>query len=432
MRYSLAYGRSGLELDLPDSWDITVLRRKPMPVIADPRSGIETALDHPIGCRKLTDEAAGRRTACILICDITRPVPHGLILRPVIEELLSAGLQPEGITVLVATGLHRPNEGRELETLIGDPWVTAHARAENHFARRDEDHVLLGTTSRGIPVRLDRRFVSADLKVVVGLVEPHFMAGWSGGRKLLVPGIAHAETITAFHSAQMLENDHAAAGILSGNPLHDTQSEAVRMAGRVLAVSVVTDAERALAYASFGEVQVGLAAAVTFAERYAVVPVERRFPVVVSTGAGWPLDATYYKTVKGICTGASILEEGGTLLVASECAEGFGSNDFRHAQERMIQEGPRQFRAGAAERAHADIDEWQTLMLARSLQVGPVHLLAGGLAPQDQLLTGAVPEGDLRAALGAAVSRSRGGRLAVIPEGPYVLPRIAAEREEAP
>jgi nickel-dependent lactate racemase len=198
------------------------------------------------------------------------------------------------------------------------------------------------------------------------------------------------------------------------------------MVGRILAVNVVLDAGRALAFASFGEVEESLTAAVAFAERHSAVPVARRFPVVLSTAAGAPLDATYYQTVKGICTGASILERGGALFVASECREGFGSAEFRRAQERMIRDGPRQFRAGAAGRSHADIDEWQTLMLARALAAGTVHLFSEKLDPADHRLTGAVPETDLRSALVRAVDRSGAHRIAVIPEGPYVLPRIVA------
>jgi len=424
MHCSLAYGRTGLVLDLPDSWDITVLRRKPMPLTVDPGKDVAAALDQPLGCRPLAEEAAGMRTACILICDITRPAPNGRVLRPLIERLLDAGLQPSGITVLVATGLHRPNEDGELVQLLGDPWVREHAKVENHFARRDEDHVLLGTTSQGIAIRLDKRFVDAEVRVVVGLVEPHFMAGWSGGRKLVLPGIAHAQTITAFHSAHMLEHELATAGVLRGNPLHSAQGEAIRMVGSIRAVSLVIDENHDLSSVSYGEVEQSLAAAVAFSEPYVVIPVHRRYPVVLSTAAGFPLDATYYQTVKGICTGASILEPGGDLFIASACSEGLGSADFRQSQQRMVLSGPRQFREEMSARAHADIDEWETLMLARALDAGAVHIFAEGLTPVDRHFTGVIYEKDLEAGLIAAVTRAPGHSLAIIPDGPYIIPRL--------
>ncbi len=155
----------------------------------------------------LRELARGRKSACILICDITRPVPNRLFLRPMIETLTANGIPADRITVLVATGLHRPNEGEELAELVGDPWVLEHVRVVNHFARNDSEHIDLGrTATRGTPVSIDRRFLEADLKIATGLVEPHFMAGWSGGRKVVAPGVAGQATIRTFHSARFMED----------------------------------------------------------------------------------------------------------------------------------------------------------------------------------------------------------------------------------
>ncbi len=429
MRLPLRYGKTGLTLEVPDSWDVTVVARRPMPVISDPAAAIETALDNPAGASRLSVESRGCKTACILVCDVTRPVPNGLILRPLITRLLEAGLDPRFITVLVATGLHRPNEGAELAALIGDPWVFEHAVVVNHFARRDEDHVLLGTTSQGIPVCLDRRLVEAQVRVAVGLVEPHFMAGWSGGRKLLLPGVAHADSIMAFHSARILAHPGATTCVIRHNPLHAAQTEALRMVGRALALNVVIDDERAPAFASFGGIEESLAEAIAFAERYMRVRVPARFPVVLSTGAGYPLDATYYQTVKGICAGASILQHGGDLFVASACQEGFGSKEFLEAQERMVRLGRQAFLRDAALKARAPIDEWQTVMLVKALGIATLHFFSEGLGPREQAATGAVMTHDLLHDLQAAVRRVDGHRLAVIPEGPYAAPQTAAESE---
>jgi lactate racemase len=419
MRCTLRYGIQGLALDLPDSWNVTLVTRRPMPAIAEPRGCIETALASPIGAAELTREARGSKRACIMICDVTRPAPNGLILRPLIERLLDAGLRPPGITVLVATGLHRPNEGAELAAVVGDPWVASHATLANHFARRDEDHVTLGTTSQGVPVRIDRRVVDAEVRIAVGLVEPHFMAGWSGGRKLVLPGCAHADSITALHATRMLENLRAESCSLEGNPLHDAQSEALQMLGRTLAVSVVINDARELSFAGYGETGESLAAAIAFADPYARVAVPAAFPVVLSTGAGFPLDATYYQAVKGICAGASILEPGGHLFVAASCAEGLGSRDFRAAQERLCRIGKDAFRADARSRERASIDEWQTVMLLKALDTGTVHLSTESLSRDDIAITGAVPVTHLVDELAAAVEAAEGRRLAILPEGPY-------------
>ncbi len=185
MQVTMHYGKAGLPLNLPDDWDVTVIRKKPMPILPDPLMTLKETFKHPTGAKSLSELARGKCNACILICDITRPVPNGTILPVLIQHLMDGNMKPSDISVVVATGLHRPNEGRELSEVVGSEWVMQTVQIENHFARRDEDHADLGMTRRGIPVKLDRRFVDADLRIVVGLVEPHFMAGYSGGRKVM-------------------------------------------------------------------------------------------------------------------------------------------------------------------------------------------------------------------------------------------------------
>jgi len=429
MNCVMSYGTRGIAVSLPYAWDVTILAKKRMPVPGDPHAVIRGALDSPIGSGRLNEEARGCASACILVCDVTRPVPNGLVLRPVIEALLAAGLEAKAITVLVATGLHRPNEGGELAAVIGDAWVLERVTIANHFARRDDDHRLVGTTRQGVPVRIDRRFLETDLRIAVGLVEPHFMAGWSGGRKLILPGIAHADTIAAFHAWGMLGHPRAATCLLEGNPLHEAQQETLGMVGRTLGVNLVIDHERALSFASFGGIEESHTAAVRFADPYFRLPVPRRFPVVLASGAGFPLDATYYQTVKGICCGASILAPRGDLFVVSACSEGFGSTDFRAAQERLCRDGREKFRAEAASRPRAHVDEWETMMLLKALDSGTVHLFSGGLTEEEHALTGAVRIIDLPRELRAAVESSLGRKIAVLPEGPYVAPEVSSDAE---
>ena len=179
MDISLNYGKSQLSVSLPDTLDVKVIRKPEMPLLDDPVAALEAAFANPDGGAPLAELAAGATTACILICDITRPVPNHLFLRSLIEGLTGAGMPLDGISVLVATGLHRPNEGSELRELVGDDWVLENVRVENHFARDNAAHVDLGVTgTRGVPVKLDRRFVEAEVRIATGLVEPHFMAGW--------------------------------------------------------------------------------------------------------------------------------------------------------------------------------------------------------------------------------------------------------------
>ncbi|MFN0316049.1 MAG: nickel-dependent lactate racemase [Burkholderiales bacterium] len=425
MHITLNYGKGQLPLELPNNWDVTVIRKPPMPVLPDAPEAVTQALASPLGSLSLAQEARGKRTACILICDITRPVPNGLLLPAIIGQLLSAGIHAENICVLVATGLHRPNEGKELEELVGDPWVLSTVKVENHFARRDEDHALVGVTPRGTVVRLDRRFVQADLKIVTGLVEPHFMAGFSGGRKVIAPGIAHAETITTFHNAKFMSHPKADNCVLEGNPLHEEQLAIVTMLGKVLAVNTVIDEHRQMSYVNYGEVVESHLAAVRFIQAYATVHVSRRFPTVLTSAAGYPLDKTYYQTVKGMVSPVNILEPGGNLFIASECSEGIGSHEYASAQRRLIGLGVDGFDSAIARKDHADIDEWQTQMQLKPMRAGAVHLYTTGLTAEDRSLTGVNMTGSLLESLTQCVESSPGKALAVIPEGPYVVPVLA-------
>jgi len=423
---NILYGKTGLEIRLPKNARATVIGKRPMRKLPDARGAVREALAQPIGAVPYAELVRGRRSACILICDITRPVPNRLFLRPLIEGMLAAGMPRERITVLVATGLHRPNEGEELAEVVGDPWVFDMVRVDNHFARDDAAHVDFGFTSkRRTPVKLDRRFVEAELRIATGLVEPHFMAGYSGGRKVIAPGVAHADTIRTFHSARFMEDPAAIQCNLSGNPLHEEQLEIVRMLGEVYAVNTVIDEDRDLVHVNFGEVIESHLTAVAYVAESTRVPVGRRFSTILTSAAGHPLDKTYYQTVKGMVTPLDILEPGGMLIVASACSEGFGSPEFRAAQERLCALGPDAFLQTLLAKSLADVDEWQTEMQLKSMRAGSVQLYTTGLDAEERSLTGVDAIGSIDAALAAAMAKARDPAIAVVPEGPYVVPVVA-------
>jgi lactate racemase len=426
MQIELNYGKGSLEVNLPDDYDITVIRKKPMPIEADSAAAIARALAQAVGVPSLTEVAKRSRSACILICDITRPVPNGLFLPLMVRQMLDAGIARENIRILVATGLHRPNEDQELEELVGDRWVLDTVKVENHYARNDADHVDLGVTSRGTRVKLDRRFVEADLRIATGLVEPHFMAGWSGGRKVIAPGVAHKETITTFHSARFMSHPRAANCVLEGNPLHEEQLAIMKMLGDVYALNTVIDEHRRLSFVNFGECVQSHLKAVEFCRGYAEVPVPRRFGTVLTSAAGYPLDKTYYQTVKGMVGPLDILEPGGDLVIASDCSEGMGSGEYEQAQRRLIDLGADGFFEDISKKRYADIDEWQTQMQLKPMRVGGVHLYTRGLNESQRKLTGVNCVDSVEGAVARSVARKGDRSVAVIPEGPYVVPTLVA------
>jgi len=423
----IAFGHRQLAVSLPEGAQPTIIRKVSLPKLVDQQGAIRQAFDHPVASKPFGALATGRKSACILICDITRPVPNKLFLRPMIEDLIKGGVPAANISVLVATGLHRPNEGAELDELVGDPWVLKTVRVENHFARNDADHVDLGCTSRGTPVKIDRRFLEADLRVATGLVEPHFMAGWSGGRKVIAPGVAHHETIRTFHSARFMEDPLAVQCNLVGNPLHEEQLEIVRKIGEVYALNTVLDEERDLVFVNFGEVNASHLEAVEFINSATAVPVSRRFHTVLTSSAGYPLDKTYYQTVKGMVTPMDILEPGGTLIIASECSEGFGSREFRSAQAKLIELGPERFLATLKAKTFAEIDEWQTEMQMKPMRLGTIKLYTTGLNGEDRRFTGVDMIESVEDAVCQSIEDHGDNAVAVIPEGPYVIPVLAPQ-----
>jgi len=422
MKIELLYGHEGIVVDVPDDISVTSIHKNTMTPLDDPSKAVEQALESPVGSASISVIAQGKKTACILICDVTRPVPNGTLLPPLVDKLTGAGIAKEDILILVATGLHRPNEGEELKEIVGSEEVFQSIRIENHFARDREAHVELGKTSRGFPFMIDSRFVDADVKIVTGLVEPHFMAGYSGGRKLVAPGVAYQDTILKFHTAHILEHSKAANCIIDGNPLHNEQIEIVRAIGGVLALNVVIDEERRIGFVNFGDIEMSHLEAVAFMRKYAEVPVSRRFKTIVTTSAGYPLDKTYYQTVKGMVGVIDILEPGGTIIIASECSEGMGSQEFVAAQRLLCEVGSDQFMSILDGRDKALIDEWQTEMLIKALRVGKIQLYATGLSRNDLKDIYVEPVSSVEETIEASIKAHGEREIAVVPEGPYVIP----------
>jgi nickel-dependent lactate racemase len=422
MQIVMKYGKKGLPLQFPDDIEATIIRKKKRLPLRDPEGAVKTALSLPVGSKTLSEEAEGKKNVCILICDITRPAPNAIVLPVLIRELIKTGFSSDAITVLVATGLHRPNEGEELGELIGNEWVFKNIRIFNHFARREADHIYLGMTPGGTPVKMDRRFVNSDLRIVIGLVEPHFMAGYSGGRKVVIPGIAHEDSIRTLHSTRILENERVGNCLLEDNPLQEELLQGVRMAGKILALNTVIDEGRNLSYVNFGSLEESHLAAVGLARPYFEIPVNRKFKTVLTSTSGYPLDKTFYQTVKGMVGVIDILEKGGDIFIVSECSEGLGSKEYAESQKKFIETGVNFFLAETGRKKCAGIDEWETVMQIKAMRQGKIHLFSQGLNRKEKALTGVDVLENLPVAIRKCLALKEDKRLAVIPEGPYAIP----------
>ncbi|MBM3457442.1 MAG: nickel-dependent lactate racemase, partial [Armatimonadetes bacterium] len=325
----LDYGRNGLEVDLPAE-QVEVLTLQPVPPVRDPVRAVNDAIRSPVRTAPLMALARGKRSACVVISDITRPVPNRLLLPPILDTLETAGIPSSQIVILVATGTHRPSTPTELVEMVG-PEIVEGYRIENHGATDRQTHRYLGETPNGVPMWVDSRFLEAELRLSVALIEPHFMAGFSGGRKSICPGICAMETVQVWHGPRFIGHPRSESGTFLGNPVHDDSLHVARAAGLQFICDVTLDSERRLTGVFAGDVEAAWLRGVEMARRVAQAPVSEPADIVVSTCAGYPLDLTFYQAVKGMVGALPSLKPGGTLILAAECAEGIGSRHFTEA-----------------------------------------------------------------------------------------------------
>ena len=425
MDIRLDYGRAGLDISVPDSLRVSVLNPSKGEPLGDPTGAVEQALLHPIGARPLHEIARGRREAVVVISDKTRPVPNGIVLPPILRTLAAAGIARERIEILVATGLHRANTRDELIEMTSAEIVEQY-RFRNHAARNADEHVHLGRTTRGTEIWLDRGFVAADLKIVTGLIEPHLMAGYSGGRKGVAPGLAGVETMHRAHGPQMLE-DNVGPGIIEGNPFHEDLLEIARLARVDFLVDVSIDRGRRLTGVFAGDIERAHAAGMQAVEREVRVDLPAAADIVITSAGGYPLDQTFYQSIKGLTGALNIVRRGGTIILAAALSEGIGSQDFQELLHDA--RGNDDFMKRITSPGFFRIDQWMVQHLCQVLRKAEVIVVSDGLVPDVIRTLLVTPARTVEEALGQAVARhGAAAHVAVLPQGPYVLATVRGRK----
>jgi len=423
MRVRLDYGKTGLDVELPGNGKVVgPLSIREAPPLANPQAALEAALANPIGTAPLAELAKGKKDACIVICDITRPVPNQLLLPPILRTLEEAGIPREKITILIATGLHRPNEGDELVELVGAE-VAKNYRCVNHLGKVREEHDFIGTTPRGVPAWIDSRYVRADLKITTGLIEPHLMAGYSGGRKLICPGIAGLDTVKVWHGPKFLEDPRADCGILEGNPVHEENTLIAKMAGCDFIVNVAIDGKRQVTWLGAGDMMDAWMEGVKFVEQVVRVGVREPLDIVVTSCAGYPLDTTWYQAVKGLTGALPIVKRGGTIILAASLTEGVGSPEFQE----VLRDNPslEQFIDRIQNTDYFVMDQWQVEELAKVRRRCKVKVVTQGLSAEVLRNCHVEPAESVEKAIAECLEEyGPDARIGVIPKGPYVLPFV--------
>ncbi len=417
----LAYGETGLTVRLPAA-ATTVVRPTHLPAGDDQVALLRAALREPVAGPPLRDRVRPGQRVAVSICDLTRPQPRREMLLALLAEL-DGITDPADVTVLVATGTHRGNTAVELRSMLGDLLDTV--RVVNHDGRDRSSLTWCGIAGDNVPVWLNREWVEADVRITTGFVEPHFFAGFSGGPKLIAPGLAGLETVLTLHDAARIGSESATWGVCNGNPVHDDVRAIAALTGCDFGFDVVLNGEKEIVAAFGGDLLAMHERARETVRRVAMSPVDRLFDVVVTTNSGFPLDQSLYQAVKGMSAAATIVKPGGVIVCAAECRDGFPDHgSFRAVLSSA--ESPQALLDSITARAETVPDQWQVQVLARILVKAVVYVHNSRLS-RAELASAHVRSTDdvartVRDALAAAGPHAR---VCVLPEGPQTIPYLA-------
>lgn len=422
MLVKMNYGKSGLDVNIPEDNLSGILRMNKLKPLENPTLAVKKVLENPTASEPLSSIAGGKKNACIVISDITRPVPNKVILPPILETLENNSISRENIVILIATGIHRPNEGKELEEMLGAN-ISQNYRIVNHISRDLSTHEYLGTISRDVPVYIDKTYLNADMKILTGLIEPHLMAGYSGGRKSICPGICSVETMKVMHGPKILEDERAITGVLKGNPFHESATEIALMAGVDFILNCVMNEEREITGVFAGDLIKAHEEGIKHSEQMVKVTVDKPADIVLVSNAGYPLDTTFYQAIKGMIAAMDVVKEGGSIILVSECAEGLGGPEFTELAIKT--DDIFNFVEKLYDPDFFVVDQWMLEELVRVVKKAKVYCYCDGVDAGilKQLSIEPIPSPEYGLEL-ALKEHGAGAKILAIPEGPYVLATV--------
>jgi len=422
MKFKLNYGSEGLDIEVNDNNVFDVVENKHVRVIESPIGALKASFKTPIGTDPLREKISGAKKICIVISDSTRAVPTKLILEALLSELESYSIRKEQITVLIATGLHRPNLGQELENLVGKQ-VMENYKIVNHYAKDRQTCEMIGKTKKGTPVIIDKTYLECDFRILTGLIEPHFMAGFSGGRKAICPGISYMDMFKYFHGPEILESPYAANAVLENNPFHMESLEIAKMAGADFIVNVTINKNKEITGIFSGDLEAAFYKGAAFCKEYNSYKIKGEADIVITSGGGLPLDATLYQAVKGMVAAIPAVKKGGMIIITSECNEEIGSKEFIDlvVNEKNLD----LFIEKIKQPDYFVIDQWELEELVKARKKAEIYLYSPCLAS----CIYKIPEGTLKIVPSVKEALDMGfkkfgedAKVTVIPEGPYTIP----------
>jgi nickel-dependent lactate racemase len=425
MRIRLAYGKNGLGISIPDTASVTVVEPAFIPGAPDQEAVVADSLLKPIGSPPLRERVRPTDTVAVVFSDITRPTPNSLIVPAVLGELEAARVPRGRITLFNATGTHRLNTREELVGMLGEDVVSRYRIVQND-ARASGEHVAVGTTKSGNEILIQKDFAACSFKILTGFIEPHFFAGFSGGGKAIMPGMAHLDTVMRNHNARTMDDPRATWAVLDGNPMREEVEEVVAFVRPDFLVNVALNRDRRVTRAFSGDLTAAFRAGTEFVRGTAMAAVASPFDIVVTSNAGYPLDLNLYQAVKGMSAAARVTRPGGSIIVAAECRDGIPEHG---SFGRLLRE------AADADDLLARIrapgfrmdDQWEAQILALIVKKADVYVHADGLTPEQITLAKLRPCASIDEQVGMLLEKhGRDAKICVLPEGPQTVPYCVA------
>ena len=414
MKVNLSYGRYGLDLDLPKK--VQVLRSGYLPGLPDEAETIRAALRNPVGCESLARVVQLGMQVVIVHTDITRATPNDRLLPVILQEIEDAGIRPQDIVLLNGLGTHRSQTEIELRQMLGDN-VVDNYRCDQHDTYDDANLVSIGKTSFGNPVRINRHFLDADIRILTGFIEPHFFAGFSGGPKAVLPALSGFESVGTNHCAANVNHPNAAWGITEGNPIWEEMKEVALMTEPIFIVNVALNVDHQITGVFAGDL-----VAAAFVRGSAMRPVHEYFDIVITTNSGYPLDQNLYQSVKGMRAASAIVKEGGSIICATACEEGIPDHG---GYANLLKQGgsPQGLLDLVNTPGFQETDQWQVQIQGLIQKRADVFVYSDGLTDEQIESSLFAPCRDIPATLKILINKyGKGTSIAVLPEGPATIP----------
>ena len=421
MKVELAYGKSGLSVALPDNARVTVVEPRFVRALADPMEALSASLRTPQGAPPLHELAKATDRVGVVFSDVTRPSPSHLILPAVLDEL--GHIPRSQITLFNALGTHRANTNDELVAMLGQRLVDEYRIVQND-ALNPATQAHLGRTERGHEVWINQEFLDCDLKILTGFIEPHFFAGFSGGGKAVMPGMAGLQTVLGNHDAGMIGDSRATWGITEGNPIWGEVQEVAQMVGRSFLVNVVLNRDKAITRVVAGDMQAAHRTGCDFVRSAAMVPVPEAFDIVITSNSGYPLDLNLYQAVKGMAAAALVVRPSGAIIIAADCWDGIPDHGL-YGQLLREADSPQKLLDAIHAPDFLKQDQWQAQIQAQIQLKADVYVRTDNLSDEQISKALLIPCACIEDTVAELlVKYGPGATICVLPEGPQTIPYI--------